>query len=490
MIETPVSLGLSDTESLPPGLLTNGTMFDRQGRWAGGNLVRFANIDPQPMGSWGTLSISPALASSVTDSPQAAFIWTATNGQYVIMGRGNKIYAIKHGSPPHVTTDITPPGMVGLFSESAVATIHFAAFGDNSVLLCRNGTSLTLASSLGIWDPTSGEVVLPITEAGLGLRGVFVTPERFVVVLKAGRNISWASQGTYNLWTPTTTNSAGGLTVQGASPFIAGRAVGSQSLLWSEDDVAVLDYVGAPLYYGGTSLGKGGGLVGPNCVVVVNNTAYWMSAGGFFKYNGFVQPLPCDVADSVFNANFKRLYAARWFAIVNAPANEIWWFYGDDPAQLSPNKLVTYNYVNGTWSLGTLSRSAGTNAEWHDAGSNEIISPILFDKDAVTVYQHELSGAATGASIETGPFRASSGQNTVLVSRLIPDSRTSGDQITLLSGTYPGEAETANGPYTSSGAVPLDTRFRARYVRYKQTMTQASSRVGIPQLGVIPSSSR
>src|SRR4051812_16679191 len=133
MIEQSVSLGLSDTQALPPGLMTNGTMFDRQGRWANGNLVRFANTDPQPMGSWGTLSVSPSLAAAGSDSPQGAFMWNATTGQYVIMVRGNKTYGIKHNvGAPHTVTDITVPG-VGQIGEAATVNCQFAAFGDNSV---------------------------------------------------------------------------------------------------------------------------------------------------------------------------------------------------------------------------------------------------------------------------------------------------------------------------------------------------------------------
>jgi hypothetical protein len=214
-----------------------------------------------------------------------------------------------------------------------------------------------------------------------------------------------------------------------------------------------------------------------------------MNAGGFYKYNGYVQPMRCDIADSIFNSSLQRQNGFRWFSLVNSPYNEIWWYYGTDPLLFTPNQVVIYNYVDDTWSMGQQSRAAGTDALWHTSQGDRIC-PVMFDIDNTTAYLHEVGSAITGAYIQSGPFQIGPGDQTALVQRVIPDSRTVGDQITLFSGTFPGDAETANGPYTSSGAVPLDARFRARYVRYQQTLTQSTSRVGIPRIGVIPSSRR
>ena len=42
--------------------------------------------------------------------------------------------------------------------------------------------------------------------------------------------------------------------------------------------------------------------------------------------------------------------------------NEIWWFY-PSAGQTEVDKYVIYNYIDNTWSIGSLSRTA-----WHDAG--------------------------------------------------------------------------------------------------------------------------
>lgn len=505
MSETIVPIGLAPTSPLPPGLVTNGSMFERQGRWAGGNLVRFDNGYPQPFGPWVSLTLSPTLTAGV-GAPCGAFLWpwTFTTGvvPMVIMatdgGAGSgKLYVIqRNGGATDTTYDITPVG-AGIGAGNPSSFNHndsfvFDHFG-NTVLASRAG----FGSSLWKWNPETDLAQKASIVGGspsIGF-GVFVTPEQFVMVISDANDIDWASQGTLDTWTPTSTNSAGGLTIPTKGMLLRGMKVRGQTLLWSDEDVWALDYVGAPLYYGATLVGSGTGLIGPNAVVVVKETAYWMGPGGFFKYDGYVQQLRCDVAQTVFSNTLARQYGNRFFAIVNAPSNEIWWFYCSSVTAATPDKMVAYNYANDTWTLGDLARSAGTDARWPDINFTDTICPILFDANGTTVYRHETSRAnneaAAGAYVESGPFQLDSGERTALVAKIFPEMNDGTDQITIFSnlGHSPDlSAETANGPYSMAGWI--DTRIRARYIRYKQTLTAAGSRVGIPKVGIIPSGRR
>lgn len=474
---------------IPPGLFMNGTMAERKGRWADGNLVRFNNGVPAPMYSWSTLSTSSVPPADGGNSPCGAFAWTPSdNLTRVVVGKNNKLYVIKQVAlaAVHTLTDITPTGLVS--SSSSFDTFWtFAVLGEN--LLAARHRAADGPNALYTWDIDAGDPAVVVTGAGAA-RAVVVTPEQFVVVIQTHRNIAWASQGTDNVWTPTSTNSAGGLTIPGTSRLITGKAVKGQTILWSKDDAVVLEYVGAPLYYGSRPLGSGTGIIGPRAAVVVKDTAYWMGPGGFFKYDGFVQQIPCDIADSIFTPSLQRSYGNRFFALVNSPQNEIWWFYATGQV-IIPNQLAIYNYENQTWSRGVVGRTAGTNAEWHDQYQNsDLVVPILFDSGDGILMHENSAAAATGAYIESGPYEISDGDQTVLVDRLVLDDTPVGDQITLFGGTYPEAAEVTNGPYTAASSNPISVRFRARYARYKQTLTSAVSRVGIPKLGVIPSSRR
>lgn len=484
MIETVIPLGSGDAP-IPGGIVTNGTLFDRQGRWAGGNLVRFQNGVPSPLGGWSTLSLSATPPSGGT--PGGAFAWTTSAGStYVACGKGNKLYVFaRQGTPPHTMTDITPAGILNL--NTTTNGWSFANLGD-TLLASRNGA---VGDKLWSWDPNIGGVATVPNNSPSSVRGVFVTPEQFVVVITGARDIKWASQATLTTWTPTSTNSAGGLTIPSASSLTVGRKVRNQSILCTEDDTWSLDYIGASLYYGSTLIGAGKGIIGPNTLAIVGDTAYWMGFGGFYKYDGYVQQLRCDIGDTIYVQALAKAYGPRFFAIINSSASEIWWFYCSTSSAVTPDQMAIYNYAQDVWSPGVLARAAGCDAIWHDAGTAENVSPILFDADGTTVYQHENGQVATGAYIESGPYQMDSGKNTVLVSKFIPDAVAAllADDVTLFSGTFPGIAETSNGPY-STNIGPIDTRFRARWVRYKQTLKSTTSRTGIPRLGIIPSSGR
>lgn len=483
MIEQSVSLGLSDTQALPPGLLTNGTMFDRQGRWANGNLVRFSNGYPEPIGDWSVLALNGTFAPG-QPSGAVMFFDPVIAKMRIIVTSATKVYAValsdkSVGGALNVVQDVTPASLASLSLPWSFDVTPTQALVAREKLWTYDYN-----------DPSPMEVA----SGSPACRFVIVTPEQFVMLSTSVRDMKWASQGTTSIWTPTTTNSAGGLTLQTDSALVCGRRCRGQTLLWTKDELWALDYVGAPLYYGATRVGAGCGALTSNAVTVAGDAAYWMSRGGFFKYDGFVQPMPCDVYDDVFNPDFAgwdSISGAGIWTSHNPQEHEITWFYKLGSA-VTPDRYVSYNYVNNSWSKGLLARVIGTDAIWpvdNGGGRFEQVSSIMFDTSA-TFYRHESGGAATGAYIESGPFQAGSGDNTALVQRLIPDSRSTGDQVTLISGMYPGDTETSYGPYTSSGSVPIDTRFRARYVRFKQTLTQLTSRVGIPRLGVIPSSKR
>lgn len=516
MPDTLIPLGLSASQPLPPGIVTNGTMAERQGRWAGGNLVRFPNGIPKAFGGWveftildpagGPLSELPLAQSGLADDrvPYGAFGWTAvlssgTGITFAATQAPGIVSALKQSSSAAQVGNITPtdwqiaPNSTGARSFMAPA---FALLG-SELLFCKSGLA---GGKLYHWHPfDDGLTVKAVGAAGAPTinAGVFVTPESFAVAITGANTLRWASQGTFETWTPTSTNSAGGITIPTASRIIGAKVVRGQTLVFTEDDVWSLNYIGAPLYYGATLIGSGCGAVGPQVITVVKDTCYWMGQGGFFKYDGYIQQIRCDVAATIFTDLLPRIFGPRFFSVVNAPSSEIWWFYCSQTSFLDPDRVVVYNYDNDTWSLGALSRAAGIDSLWRDATSAERVCPMLWNTLGSEVFQHETTQGgllvAPGAYIESGPFQLDAGQNVVLVNKLIPDSAQGTDQISLpyMLGYSPDYfTESVHGPFTvtanpSANAAPIDVRFKARSVRYKQTLTAQASTVGIPRLGVV-----
>jgi hypothetical protein len=79
---------------------------------------------------------------------------------------------------------------------------------------------------------------------------------------------------------------------------------------------------------------------------------------GFYRYNGSVQRLECTVL-SYIQQNLDMSQAYKCFAIANKQFNEVWWFYPstqDSTGEIS--RYVIYNYLENTWSIGELVRTA------------------------------------------------------------------------------------------------------------------------------------
>lgn len=139
-----------------------------------------------------------------------------------------------------------------------------------------------------------------------------------------------------------------------------------------------------------------------------------------------------------------------------------------DISPIEVNRYVVFNYEEGSWSTGVLTRTA-----WHDR------SPVL-EKAYATgndgfIYQHETGvdddGAAMAVSIESFDMEIGDGEELMHVDQLIPDFLTleGSVRVDLTGKKYPGVlSRIEKGPYTvTPGTRKLSTRMRARQVSLK-----------------------
>ena len=210
----------------------------------------------------------------------------------------------------------------------------------------------------------------------------------------------------------------------------------------------------------------------------------WMGVNSFFIYNGSsVTELNSEVSDYVFN-DINRAQISKVFGVSNSLYNEIWWFYPSS-SSLENDRYVVYNYSEGTWMIGELSRTAGA-----DRGAFR--QPMFVDADDRHIYEHEVGfdyGSLTPFA-ETGPFRIGSGDSVVSVVELIPDEKNQGDvNATFKTRFYPNGTERSYGPYTLTN--PTSVRFTGRQVRMRVEGQQLSDwRVGINRVDAIPGGRR
>jgi hypothetical protein len=201
-----------------------------------------------------------------------------------------------------------------------------------------------------------------------------------------------------------------------------------------------------------------------------------MSPSGFWVYNGYAQPIPCDVQDYVFS-DMNPLQVSKIVAIHTSAHFEIEWQYCS--AQSTEiDRAVVWTYAGpaaGTWNIGRPARTTGV-----DAGAFRY--PIKIGTDG-TIYDHEVGfGYDTMPYAEAGPVEIGNGDNVVHCRRLIPDEKTSGDVSALFSLKFePNGDETQYGPYSLTAET--DIRFVARQAKVRFTGSRlADWRVGTPRI--------
>jgi len=188
----------------------------------------------------------------------------------------------------------------------------------------------------------------------------------------------------------------------------------------------------------------------------------WMSPTGFWLYNGFVQPVPCDVSDYVFsNLNIQQM--SKVSVTLNTTFSEVKWFY-PSAGSTEVDSYVLWNYSENTWNIGKIVRYSGV-----DGGVFQ--HPLECASDG-KIYDHEFGFLYTGASspyLESGPIELGNGDNVMYATRLFPDILVNvGDVTATFKVKFePDGAETSFGPYTLTQET--DVRFGGRTVKVRYT---------------------
>jgi hypothetical protein len=324
-----------------------------------------------------------------------------------------------------------------------------------------------------------------ITNAPTGCAALLSTAERFLFALGASSNprlVKWCDQEDNTTWTAAATNQAGDFELNTVGSLKCGKRVRGINLLFTDVDVHTATYVGLPYVYSFERVGSGCGVISSQSVAAIDSAAIWMSRSGFWIFDGYVKPLPCDVSDYVFTSmNYNQ--ASKVYAVHNSKYGEVWWFYPSSSSN-EVDSYVTYNYREGHWNIGTLGRTAGV-----DRGI--FLYPIMVDADGY-IYEHEVGYDYDSGTVyaESGPYEIGVGENIMSVRQVIPDEQTLGEvQISFKSRMYPTSTETTHGPYSAS--QPTDARFSGRQVKIRYTGAVLEDwRVGVTRVDAVAAGKR
>jgi len=288
-------------------------------------------------------------------------------------------------------------------------------------------------------------------------------------------------------WTPTATNTAGGVRINSGSQIIGAVQGRQEIIIFTDVSVHSMRFIGAPFTFQFQTISSDVSMISPNAAVNARGSIYFMDKGGFYVYNGSVQPLPCSVKEFVFS-NLNVDQAFKVFAAENNAFSEVTWFYPVGAGDTEVTNYVTFNYAENLWSVGTLVRGA-----WRGAGTrnNPLASSIITSTNANYLYSHEDGfdddGSAMTAFIESGDLEMDDGERFMLIRRIIPDfafSGTTGDasiDMTIKGKDFPlQDASTLSSSTVTSSTLQNHIRVRSRspIVRLESTGVGYGWRLG------------
>jgi len=447
--------------------------------------------DTWSAGKWGE-------ASSATDVTLEPGLWSLSNfGQVLVATIANgKTFTWNAGATDPLTV------------RASTATSGFATTNNPTA------TRVTLVS------PTTRHLIHLGTETTIG------TPST-----QDDMFIRFSEQEDINDYTVTAINSAGTQRLQDGTKIIGALKAKETILVWTDNALYTMKFIGAPFTFGFEQVGTNCGLIGKNAAVEIDGVAYWMSTNGFFAFDGTVKSLPCTVEDYVYD-QADTTKGQQVYAGLNNQYTEVVWYYPSTNSEYN-DQYVIFNYgesgpriPGGVWYIGTEARTTWIDAtvypnpiatKFNDSATGTF--PVIVGESGLgqtTLFEHEVGtdqvnpdGSTTTVTsfiqsydydlqqAQKGQSYSIAGDVFLAVRRFLPDFKdlAGNAKVTLAVKRYPSDSQTttALSPFTITASTEKkDTRARGRFVNIKIENDSASEswRFGTMRLDIQPDGRR
>ena len=414
-------------------------------------------------------------------------------------------------------------------------------FGDVLVATIANGKTFTWDSSIAARlstraststsgfettnNPTATRVTLisPTTRhlIHLGTETTVGTPST-----QDDMFIRFSADESINEYTVEATNTAGTQRIQDGTKIMGGLVAKENILIWTDNALYTMKFVGAPFTFGFEQVGTNCGLIGKNAAIEIDGVAYWMGNNGFFSFDGTVNTLPCSVEDYIYD-DIDTTKGQQVCAGINNLFTEVTWWYPTAGSDFN-NRYVVYNYGQnnaqlpmGNWYTGTNTNSIRTTwidslvypkpyaTAYNSSGTGSF--PVIIGETGLgnsVLFEHETGtdqvnpdGSITALTsfIQSFSFSLQPDQAEVFLAmrRFLPNFKvlTGNNQVTLSIKDFPSQddIQTALSPFTiTSSTLKVDTRARGRYanIKIENTGVGESWRFGTFQVDLQPDGRR
>ena len=340
--------------------------------------------------------------------------------------------------------------------------------------------------------------------------------------------IRFSADESINEYTIEAVNTAGSQRLQDGTKIVGALVAKENILVWTDNALYTMKFVGAPFTFGFEQVGTNCGLIGQNAAIEIDGVAYWMSNNGFFSFDGTVNSLPCSIEDYVYD-DIDTTKGQQIAAGINNLFTEVTWWYPTSGSNFN-NRSVIYNYgakappgEMGNWYSNTNTNFNRTT--WIDSlvypkpystsynTSNTGTFPVIIGETGLgqsVFFEHEIGtdqinpdGSTTAllSFIQSYNFALQTDQGVgeyfLAMRRFLPNFKvlTGNNQVTISVSDYPSEDAVATtlSPFTiTSSTTKVDTRARGRYanVKIENTSTGEAWRFGTFQADLQPDGRR
>ena len=412
----------------------------------------------------------------------------------------------------------------GVSEKATLRTWSQKNFGEDLIFGPRDGP-------IYYWDATSGVSTRGVLLSTLGGASNVPTVQKFIFVSDVSRFvfafgcnelgdtvqnpmlIRWSDQESAADWTPAATGQAGSIQLSDGSELITCLQTRQEIIVWTDSALYSVQYVGVPAVWSTQLLASNISIYSQNSAAVASGVVYWMGVDKFYKYDGRVQTLRCDLRQYIFS-DINQSQNQQVFTGTNEGFNEVWWYYCSTGSTVV-DKYVVYNYAEDIWYYGTLGRTA-----WLDSGLRDYPLAATYSRNLV---DHEIGvdDNETGttlpiaASIGSSEFDIDDGHNFGFIWRVLPDLTfrgSTGDRapqcnMTLIPMRNSGSGFTtpASTNNTSTAeiqriaTVPIEEftgqvyiRVRGRQIIFKVDSDQVGTtwQLGVPRIDLKPDGRR
>ena len=499
---TPIRLTRNITNSIKTTINSNIISITDSGHGASpGDFVTLSNVNATVggiaasvlNGEYQILSVTSVsvytIQSSATASTTAGPTASCTVAYQIGVGPSIQTFGFGWGSGTwNTSTWGTPRSTSSVILDARLWSIN--NWGQDLIITQKDGSTYEWETSGGMTNNRATAIANAPTNSTLS---IISTETRHVVCLGTETAIGntasqdkmfirWSDQEDYNQWSPNVTNSAGSQRIAGGSEIRCARPAKGTMLVWTDTTMQSMSFIGPPFIFGFRQLGNDCGAVGLNSAIVVDDVAYWMSDGQFFRYTGSVQEIPCPILNHVFDDINKSQYA-QVYAGQNSNFSEVIWYYCSSTSTQC-DRYAIYNYLENSWYFGNMNRSTYQDngvelnplaSEYFPTSNIATITTINgVTQGRSIIYAQEsgvnADGVALPAFIQSGDGDIADGETFSFINKIIPDfqDQTGNATITLRVKDYPNDTATVGETLTVSNTTSfLNTRIRGRQTNVK-----------------------